>query len=733
MSRPVATAVAAILGIPLAVTLTTPATATAAATPPAAAPAATAEATATADAAATAVGNGDAIVHLFQWRWDSIAEECETTLGPDGWGGVQVSPPQEHVVLPSAEGASYPWWQDYQPVSYRIDQTRRGDRADFVDMVERCRDQGVKIYVDMVLNHMSGTGSVGSGPGSAGTVYSKYGYPDLFGDGSGDSYGYADFGPCYRTISNWGSKTEVQDCELLDLADLNTADPEVRRKIAKYMNSVIALGVAGFRVDAAKHVQEAHLADIISRLDDVPGFGGRPDLFHEVYGDGTIPYTAYAPYGKVTNFDYQRAVSAAFRDGNIAQLASLPDYGGLTGDQAVVFIDNHDTQRATPTLTYQDGDRYYLADAFMLAHPYGTPQLMSSYAFGPVVAQGPPSTGDGTTLPTDCASAEWICEHRDEQVAGMVGFRNATAGTGIGAVVTDGNGRFGFARADRGYAAFNATGGTWSRSFTTSLPDGWYCNVARGTYRADSGTCTGGTIAVTDGDFHAEIPANRAVALHVAARLDCTDPAGCPPVDPPPGDGTPVTATVQTTPGQQVRVVGSLPELGSWDPAGAAPLGTDAASYPTWTGSVDVPDGTAFEWKLVKVAPNGIVEWEAGANRTGVGGTPLTATWGQPDSGGEQPGTVPVTFDVTATTWYGQDVLVVGSVPALGSWDPTRAVALAPDDYPVWSGSVNLPAGESFEYKYVKRAPDGTVDWESGGNRSATPAGDTTTLTDTWR
>ena len=59
-----------------------------------------------------------------------------------------------------------------------------------------------------------------------------------------DRYGYADFGPCYTPITNWNSKSEVQNCELLDLADLNTADPEVRRKIAKYMNSVIDLGVA---------------------------------------------------------------------------------------------------------------------------------------------------------------------------------------------------------------------------------------------------------------------------------------------------------------------------------------------------------------------------------------------------------------------------------------------------------------------------------------------------------
>lgn len=31
------------------------------------------------------------IVHLFEWKWNDIAEECETFLGPYGYGGVQVT------------------------------------------------------------------------------------------------------------------------------------------------------------------------------------------------------------------------------------------------------------------------------------------------------------------------------------------------------------------------------------------------------------------------------------------------------------------------------------------------------------------------------------------------------------------------------------------------------------------------------------------------------------------
>ena len=30
------------------------------------------------------------MVHLFEWKWDDIAKECENFLGPKGFAGVQV-------------------------------------------------------------------------------------------------------------------------------------------------------------------------------------------------------------------------------------------------------------------------------------------------------------------------------------------------------------------------------------------------------------------------------------------------------------------------------------------------------------------------------------------------------------------------------------------------------------------------------------------------------------------
>lgn len=561
---------------------------------------------------AAPTGDKDVIVHLFQWRWKSVADECESTLGPNGFGAVQVSPPQEHVVL---AGEGYPWWQDYQPVSYTLDNTRRGTRADFVDMVDRCRAAGVKIYVDAIINHMSGTGSVGSGPGSAGSQYSKYDYPGI--------YQSQDFNSCRRDISNWNDKWEVQNCELVGLSDLNTSSNHVRDRVAAYLNDLIGIGVAGFRYDAAKHVPESDIQAINSRLHNVhPAWGGgRPYIFQEVIADGTIGTGSYTPMGDVTEFQYHRDISNAFKDGNIAHLTGLGS--GLTpSDQALVFVANHDTQRGDPILTHTNRARYDLAQSFMLAHPYGTPKVMSSYTWSGDDKTGPPMRSNGTTDPTDCAQSRWVCEHR--AIAGMASFHNTVDGHGISGTVTDGNGRLAFARGDRGYAAFNATGTAWSGTFSTGLPDGTYCDVANGTFV--NGVCDAPSYQVSGGSFTAAIPANGAVALHVNALGQGSGDGD--------GGGTCSAVTAHfhanttTWYGQEVHVVGSIPELGDWNPSNAVKLHAD--DYPVWKGQASIPAGTPFEYKYIKMNPDGGVEWESGGNRSAVadGGSSCSQTFG---------------------------------------------------------------------------------------------------------
>ncbi|AIR96195.1 CBM20 domain-containing protein [Streptomyces glaucescens] len=80
-----------------------------------------------------------------------------------------------------------------------------------------------------------------------------------------------------------------------------------------------------------------------------------------------------------------------------------------------------------------------------------------------------------------------------------------------------------------------------------------------------------------------------------------------------------------------------------------------------------------------------------------------------------------VTFRVQAPT-EGETLLVSGSAPQLGAWDPAKAVPLGTtaSAYPHWSAGVQLPVGAIVQYKYLKRSPTGAVTWESVPNRTLT-------------
>ncbi|MGK5681433.1 carbohydrate-binding module family 20 domain-containing protein [Actinoplanes sp. URMC 104] len=539
-------------------------------------------------------GPRDVVVHLFEWPWASVASECTNVLGPKGFGGVQVSPPQEHVVLP---GSGYPWWQDYQPVSYQL-VSRRGDRAAFAAMVSTCHRAGVKIYVDAVLNHMAGGASTGAG--SAGSTYGHYAYPAV-------PYGTNDFHHCGRNgnddIANWGDRWEIQNCELVDLSDLKTEAEYVRGKLVAYLNDLISLGVDGFRVDAAKHVPVADLQNIYSRL------SGTPWIFQETIegGAGEPSPSEYAGIGDVTEFRYGDVVGTAFRDGTLSGLQNLPSQMLLASGDAVAFIDNHDTQRnGRAKLTYKDGTNYALAEAFLLAYPYGTPSVMSSFTFSNPEA-GPPASSNGTTSAVNCSSG-WACEHRRRTTANLVAFHNAAAGTGVTNWWSNGGNQIAFGRGSTAYAVFNR-GGSLSRTFQTSLPAGTYCDVANGDFT--NGACTGTAYTVnSSGQFTATVPANGMLALHVDARgagSTTPPPTGCSTV------AVTFASTTTTVFGENVYVLGNRAELSTWNTSGGVAL--SPATYPVWRGTVSLPANTAVEYKYVKKNGSSVV-WESGGNRT---------------------------------------------------------------------------------------------------------------------
>ncbi|TFK99979.1 glycoside hydrolase superfamily [Pterulicium gracile] len=402
-------------------------------------------------------GDKPVIIQLFEWSWDSVASECTSFIGPAGYGFVQVSPPAEHVTGDA-------WYTDYQPVSYILE-SKRGNRDQFASMIKTCQAAGVGVIVDTVINHMT---SADSGTGTAGSDFTHFNYPGIYQE--------QDFNrdQCNGNITEYSDRFQVQNCMLRNLADLKTGSDYTQGKLAEYIDDLLSLGVDGLRVDAAKHMPAEDIGNILSRT------SRQVYITQEViYGENeAVQAEEYLENGAVQEFRYTYALRDAFLGGDIASLADINNRGWIDGINANVFVANHDTERIDGDLKYDSpSNSYVLAHIFSLAYPYGDPSVLSSFSFSNIDS-GSPDNGQAS-----CGSGNyksWLCQHRWTAIAGSDGF-----------------------------VVINNSDGEWSGEFSTSLPDGTYCNVL-------SENC-GSTVDVSGGNFSATVLGRDAIAFHTGA------------------------------------------------------------------------------------------------------------------------------------------------------------------------------------------------------------------------
>jgi len=330
----------------------------------------------------------------------------------------------------------------------------------------------------------------------------------------------------------------VRNCWLVGLPDLNTGAGYVRDKIVEFLNNLIDLGVAGFRVDAVKHMWPADLQNIYGRLKNLNtnyGFGAnsRPFITQEVIdlGGEAIQKTEYTHLGTVTEFRFSAEIGKAFRGGN--QLRYLrnfgPEWGFLASNLALTFVDNHDNQRGhggggADVLTYKEAKQYKMATAFHLAFGFGIPRIMSSFTFSNG-DQGPPATNGNINSPTfnsdgSCGGG-WACEHRWRQIYNMIGFRNTAGSVAVANWWDNGANQIAFSRGNRAFIVFNGDSSNLSQNLATGLPAGTYCELTSGVRSGNS--CTGASITVgSDGRATFNIASNASdgfLAIHIDARL----------------------------------------------------------------------------------------------------------------------------------------------------------------------------------------------------------------------
>ncbi|XP_053679212.1 alpha-amylase 4N-like [Anopheles nili] len=466
-----------------------------------------------------------AIVQLFEWRYADIEHECRTYLGPNGFGAVQLSPVNE-----VRDGTS--WVDRYEPISFKLT-SRSGNEFALRSAVKACNEAGVRVLVEVVLNHMARAHVDSSSPtrGTAGSIVNPTAldYPDA-------PFKAADFNDACRIV-HLDDPHELRNCWKEDRPDLNLSLLRVRQRILDFLNRLLALGVAGFFIDSALHMWPHDLHAIFSKLDNLSTVegafppGSRPficlDLSHHESTTGGLiaslqaRWTDYAELGVIAQDRF------AYDIGDVLLKRKPFHYfvhlgtrlGYVPREKALVYVSNPRLQR----LPDADGDlwvvsgrnrrAYQIALAFMLAHRYGMASIASSYEFSNTT-EGPPSDSQGHISPvqidpTGTCRRPWICEHRWPVVRKMLRFRQATNGTGVRAWTDNGQNQLAFCRDRMGFVALNAEISLALKApLYTCLKEGLYCDVVSSETGSkptkDDTACSGRMIAV-ESDGRAEI------------------------------------------------------------------------------------------------------------------------------------------------------------------------------------------------------------------------------------
>jgi len=331
----------------------------------------------------------DAVLHAFNWTYADVQANA---------AGIQAAGYKAVLVAPAYRSEGSAWWARYQPQDYRLIHHPLGDTTTFRNMVAALRAKGIDVYADVVLNHMANESAQRSDlnyPGSRVLgVYAGnptyYGGLRLFGNlGYNFLSGY-DFGPA-TCIANYSDVWQVQNWRLCGgagdagLPDLVGSSYVVSQQ-QEYLRQLKALGVKGFRIDAAKHMPFAHIngvltADIKSGMyvfGEIITGGGSGNGEYATFLQPYLQNTDHAAY----DFPLQAQLRSAFAPGgSMSALVDPGAYGqALQGSRALTFTVTHDIPNNSGfRFMLMDPTDETLAYSYLFGRNAGKPMVYSDH------------------------------------------------------------------------------------------------------------------------------------------------------------------------------------------------------------------------------------------------------------------------------------------------------------------------------------------------------------------
>lgn len=676
------------------------------------------------------LGNGDDLKLYQGGDWQGIIDKIPY-LKNMGVTAVWISAPyanRDTEILDFQPGGGVNRWTSfhgYHVRSYFATNRHFGLMQHFEALRDALHAEGIKLIIDFVSNHTSRWRNPTSGfspedgrlyepdkDASGNYVFDANGNPiDINGDGKVENLladPHADANGWFHGLGDRGSDDSrfgFRHKELGSLADFSQENEQVVAHLEQAARFWKAKGIDGFRHDATLHMSPSFVKGFKDVIDSDAGgplthfgefFIGRPDPKYD-------EYRTFPDRTGVNNldFEYYRAATNAF--GHFSEtmaafgqmmIKTSEDY--IYENQAVTFLDNHDVTRFR---FIQPNDRpFHAALATLMTSRgipniyYGTEQYLSSADASDIAGR--------VFMETETSFNESSTAYRVIKLLAALRKSNEALAYGDTEILHATNDVLVFERQfydKRVIVAVNRQPDVSATvpALSTDLPLGTYADELQGLLFGSSMTVSNDAGQNKIGSF--------------------------------------------TLSGGEVNVWSHNPSLGSTIPRIGDVVSTmGRAGNHVYIFGTGLSGGTVrFDSTNATVISSSDTLIRAIVPAVAAGIRNITVTKSGNTSNPfryevltNDP--VQVVFKVEATTFFGQNVYVVGSLPELGDWDPARAVEpMLNPNYPQWFLPVSVPRGMTFEFKFIKKDAAGNVVWEGGGNRTFTAPSSSTGSIDT--
>lgn len=264
--------------------------------------------------------------HAYMWRFEAIKSNLKN-IADAGYNSIQVSPVQKTK-------ATGQWWLLYQPCNFHIGNAQLGTADEFKALCQEADKYGIKIIVDVVLNHVADNGQSGQW---ANEVDNELKRSELYHN--------------QGRITDYNNRYQVTQQNLENLPDLATQRHDVQDMEIAFLNECISAGADGFRFDAAKHIETNRGQDagqswsgdfwdrVLGSLENKENLY----LFGEVLPDDADNNQAYLSYFDITAHGYGGTLRNAVYNKDLSNILNI-NHGKTTipNSKALCYVENHD-------------------------------------------------------------------------------------------------------------------------------------------------------------------------------------------------------------------------------------------------------------------------------------------------------------------------------------------------------------------------------------------------------